>query len=199
MTKSIYPFLETIKVENFRAYNLEYHQNRLDKTIYGNFGVKSNIILKDLITPPTKNLYRCRVVYDKNLINVEYIPYTMRKIESFKIVESNIEYRYKSTNRDEINQLLLQKQNNDDIIITQNESLKDTSIANIALYIDNIWFTPTNPLLKGTMRAKLIKEKKIFERELRVDDLKIASKFAIMNAMIGFYEIQRGVIVIIQN
>ena len=124
-------FFETIRVENFKAFNLEYHQERLDRTIYDNFGLKSTILLNNLIKPPSSNLYRCRVIYSRTSLKVEYIPYRQREFKSFKIVESDIEYSYKSTNRDSLNSL--QEDGFDDIIITKNTIIRDTSIANIAL------------------------------------------------------------------
>ncbi len=45
-------------------------------------------------------------------------------------------------------------------------------------------------MLEGTSRAKLIEKKEIFEKDISLDMLKKASKIALMNAMIDFYEIK---------
>ena len=189
VTKSISPFLETIRVERSKIFNLEYHQERLNTTIEENFNQKSDIILKSLITPPTNRLYKCRVIYDRRVQKIDYLPYSIKKFRTFKLINSTIIYRYKSTNRDEINSLFAQKKSCDDIIIVKKDLLQDTSIANIAIFINDIWLTPKTPLFKGVIRAKLLNEKKIFPANLTIEDLKETKKFAIMNAMVGFYEI----------
>lgn len=182
-------FFETVRVENFDPQNIFYHNLRLNKTIKENFDLDANIDLKDFIKAPSSKTYRCKVTYDKKIKNIEFAKYVPRKFEKFKIVHSDIEYRYKKTDRAEINALFEKKEDYDDIIIVKNKLLCDTSIANIALFINNVWLTPKQPLLKGTMREKLLEEKYIFEEDLRVSDLKKANKFAIMNALIGFITI----------
>lgn len=177
-------------MQKYKAKNLSYHQARLNTTIFENFGIKGDIDLNRLISPPDENFYRCRVVYGKRVQKIEYLPYILKKINSFMVLEADINYHYKSINRDDINHLLKQKKDCDDILIIKNGKLQDTSIANIALSIDGIWLTPQNPLLEGTMRAKLLNEKKIFRKDLMIDDLKKMKKFAIMNAMVGFLELE---------
>ena len=152
--------------------------------------MRGNIDLKKIIFPPDEKFYRCRVIYDKKIQKIEYLPYILKKPKSFMLIESDINYPYKSTNRNDINKLLKQKKYCDDIIIVRNKKLRDSSIANIALFINGLWLTPKEPLLKGTMRAKLLKEKKIFPSNLIINDLKKMEKFAIMNAMIGFLELK---------
>jgi len=184
-------FIETISVQGLKAKNLSYHQSRLNQTISSNFGTDHKIDLQNSITPPDTNFYRCRVIYDTKIIKIEYLPYVMKKLYSFKVLESNIEYPYKNTNRAEIDELLSKKEDCDEIIIAKNGLLRDTSIANIAIFKNNRWQSPHVPLLKGTMRAKLLDEKKIITANLTIDDLKKAKRFAIMNAMIGFVELQK--------
>jgi len=74
----------------------------------------------------------------------------------------------------------------DEIIIEQNGYLTDTTIANIAFYDGERWITPAKPLLKGTMRAKLLDEGLLHEKEIKKEDLKNYSQVALINAMIGF-------------
>ena len=181
-------FFETIKIQNQQIFNIDEHNQRLNKTIYDIYHKKSFINLKQLITPPKDNkLYRCKVTYNTTIQNINFYPYNTKKIQSFKILLSDINYSYKSTNRDNINLLFQQKNDMDDIlIIDKNMLLKDTSIANIALKINGIWKTPKKPLLKGTIRAYLLKKHFLQEEELKLDDIYKLESFAIMNAMIGF-------------
>jgi len=71
-------------------------------------------------------------------------------------------------------------------LIVKNSLITDTSIANIAFFDSIRWVTPALPLLKGTTREKLLREGKIFEENIHVDDLERFSKVALMNAMIDF-------------
>ena len=102
------------------------------------------------------------------------------------IYDDDISYKYKSTNRDKINELFVKKGKCDDILIIKGGFITDTSIANIALYKDGIWYTPSNPLLKGTTRERLLDEKKIIQKTIKIQNLKEYSKIALMNAMIDF-------------
>jgi 4-amino-4-deoxychorismate lyase len=178
--------LETIKIEDGNIKNISYHQNRFDKSRRELFNSTHKIDLLSLIKTPPKALFRCRILYDESVKSIEYIPYKERKIEKLKIVPSNIEYNYKYANRDELNSLLEGWGEYDEIIIEKNGYLTDTTISNIAFYTNGKWFTPTTPLLKGTMRAKLLDDGFLHKKEIKKEDLKNYSQMALMNSMIGF-------------
>lgn len=109
---------------------------------------------------------KCRVIYGREIEEITYTSYQIRPVHSLQIVYSDdIDYTYKSTDRSVINELFARRQEQDDILIVKNGLLTDTSIGNIALFDGNEWYTPKQPLLKGTRRASLlamnlIKEKK---------------------------------------
>ena len=183
-------FFESIKILDGKIYNLKYHNQRVKKTLHDIYHVDKDIELKDFINAPKRGLYKCKVVYSKTLQNISYSIYHPKELKSFKLINSNIEYNYKSVNRDQIDNLFAKRENCDDIIIIQDNLIKDTSIANIALFDGLKWFTPKTPLLKGTQRAKLLEEKIVFEKDLKLKDLEKSTKFAIINAMIGFKQIK---------
>lgn len=186
--------LETIRCVDGKAHHLEYHQQRVNFSI-AKIGWSIQYNLKTLISPPDDNLYRCRFVYNDKNYTIEYIPYKKRDIKSFKIITNdNITYNLKYSDRSEIDNLFSQKDKADEIIIVKNNLLTDTSIANIALHINNRWLTPKNPLLYGTTRARLLEQNYIYEADLTIIDLKKAQKIAIMNAMVGFMVIENGII-----
>ena len=86
----------------------------------------------------------------------------MRSIRTLKLVTANhIDYRYKSTDRSELNRLTAQKGNCDDIVIVKNGFITDTSFTNLALFDGHQWLTPAHPLLAGTQRALLLEQGKI--------------------------------------
>ena len=178
--------LETIKVEDGKAANLLYHQKRFDKSRQDLFENAMEIDLSTVIKAPATNLYRCRILYDTDIRSIEYIPYRSKVIQSLKVVASNIEYVYKYANRDAFNTLLQAHPDVDEIIIEKEGLITDTTISNLAFYDGGQWFTPENPLLQGTMRAKLLDEKFLLETPIQKKDIEKYSHVALMNAMIGF-------------
>ncbi|MEO1938214.1 MAG: aminotransferase class IV family protein [Sulfurimonas sp.] len=179
-------FLETIKAIDGEVKYLEYHQKRYE-SVLNSLGIKQVHNLKELLNPPKKGFYRCRVVYSIENVKVEYIPYKKRQIHQLKLLESNtIEYSRKYADRRELDALFLQKGEGDDILIIKNGFVSDTSIANLAFFNGEHWLTPKTPLLQGTTRARLLEEGKIFEKDIRVEDIYTYKKIALMNAMIDF-------------
>jgi 4-amino-4-deoxychorismate lyase len=190
-------FLETIRVEEGRVYNLKWHNLRLNSTRGDFFKNISPLDLREFIkNPPKSGLYRCRVIYSKDIENIEYIPYTPKIFKSFKIVDSDINYSYKYLDRRELDGLRVDGV--DEVIVEKGGYLRDTTIANIAFFDGKDWITPKNPLLNGTMRAKLIYEKRLILRDIQSEDLKHFLGFALMNAMIGF-QIQKNITIDLKN
>lgn len=179
-------YFETIKCEDFEVFNLDYHQKRVANTI----GL--NINLQEYINPISEELLRCKLIYDENgVVDVLYFPYKKREIKSFKIIFDNeIEYSKKYLNRAKLDELYEKRDDCDEVIIIKNEIVTDTTIANIAIFYENSWITSKNCLLGGTTRARLLEEKRLFEKDITLDMLKNASKVALMNVMIGFDEIK---------
>lgn len=194
LKKSISPFLETIKLEGGFFSALAFHQTRMDETRAAFFdnpeALSLPLALMKTGSIPPKGLYRVRVIYSETIESIEFIPYEKREVNSLKLIEANIDYRYKYEKRPELNTLFQQKKKCDDILITQNGFLTDTSIANIALLKEGIWYTPKSPLLKGTKRAALLHHGLIVEADIHQDDLLSYEKVRLFNAMIEFGEIE---------
>ena len=182
--------LETIKIEDGKIYNIEWHNKRFNRSRKKLFQKQEILNLEEFITPPQKGLYRCRILYSKDIDSIEYIPYTPKIIDSIKIIKSNIDYGYKYSDRKEINSLL--ENSYDEIIIEKNGLLTDTSIANIAFYNGKEWLTPKTPLLHGTIREKLLFENFLIVKNIKKKEIQNFSHFALMNAMIGF-QIQKNI------
>jgi len=181
-------FLETIRILDAQAMNLSYHQKRYE-SVLKHFGIKKFRCLEELMDPPKEGLYRSRVVYSPqhiDLIDVEYVKYHKKKIRTLKIiVDEEIDYTFKSTNRSALDALYAKKEEAEDILIIKDGYITDTSIANIAFY-DGVWKTPQHPLLKGTTRQRYLDQGKLFVENIRVDEIKNFSKVALLNAMIDF-------------
>lgn len=179
-------FLETIKSIDGKVYNISYHQKRYE-SVLSTFGISVYKNLEEYLRPPLNGLYKCRLAYTLDSISITYHAYTKKNIHSLHLVyDDTIVYNKKSTNRAKIDELYSLKEECDDILIVKNGFITDTSIANVAFYKNDIWYTPTFPLLKGTTRQRLLENGFLCTADIKVEDLKMYSQTAILNAMIDF-------------
>jgi 4-amino-4-deoxychorismate lyase len=186
--------LETIRCVEGTAQNLPYHQQRLERSLQ-ELGFTHRFDLESLVSPPRTGIYRCRFVYDDAAYAVEYIPYLPKSIASLRLVyEDTIEYPLKYTDRTLLNRLFERREGCEDVLIVKDGLLTDTTIANIALFIEGRWLTPNTPLLEGTTRSRLIERRFLTPSLLRPDHIAKATKIAVMNAMMGFVEVENGII-----
>jgi 4-amino-4-deoxychorismate lyase len=181
---------ETIKVEDGIIFNIKWHNERCNKSRKELFKSTNELLLQEYISPPRSGLYRCKISYNQTVQSVEYFPYKAKTFKHFKVVKSNLNYSYKYTNREALEKLF--KHNYDEVIIEKDGLITDTSIANIAFFDGESWLTPTTPLLEGTTRARLLSEGFLILGDIRKEEIKNYSHFALMNAMLGF-RIQKSV------
>ena len=188
------PLLETIKCKDGKLFNIEFHQKRFENAQLEYFGISTKIKLTKEITLPEsvkKGLFRCRVTYSGSINSIEFFPYQARKINSLKLVEDNeVNYRYKYTDREKLNQLFEKRGICDDIIIVKNGCVADSFVANLVFFDGEKWVTPDTPLLPGTQRAKLLQEKNIFEIRITPQHLSKYKKVGLINALNNFEEMQ---------
>jgi 4-amino-4-deoxychorismate lyase len=138
-----------------------------------------------------RNIFKCRIVYSENIESIEILPYTVKKISSLKTVVCNdIEYSAKSADRERINNLFLMKGGCDDILIIKNNLVTDTSFANVLFSDSDKLYTPAAPLLKGTMREKLIDDNKVSVININIDDIKSFQYITLINAMMDPWQIK---------
>lgn len=179
-------FLETIKIQGGKPFHLEYHQQRYE-SVLSSLGETVFKKLHDFLTPPKEGLTRCRIVYSKESLEISYYSYIKRNIYKLKLIfDDTIEYDKKHADRSRLDEYFTLKEDADDILIIKNGLVTDTSIANIAFFDGEIWLTPREPLLRGTTRARLLDNGKIFEADIDVNGLKNYKKVALLNAMIDF-------------
>lgn len=182
--------IESIKLEDGKFFNLFYHEQRMRKSLESLCGADEDVNLEKLFSEldvPQAGLYKCRIVYDEVSKSVEFSPYTPKKINSLKLVESNgISYEYKYTDRKDLDKLFEKREDCDDILIIKKGLVTDASYANIVFRKEKLWYTPWSPLLKGTMRQKLIDDNVIIPEQILEEDLQSYKTFKLINAMIGF-------------
>ena len=182
--------LETIKIKDGRAFNLPFHQARMDSTRWQLWQQPQSFLLRNGVLPETigEGCFKWRIIYGKEFYQEEFIPYSPKKIQCLKLVEANdLVYDFKYADRRILEQLRDEKREScDDIIIVKNGKITDTSFANLVFFDGKDWWTPKKPLLAGTQRAWLLYEQKIKEMEIKPEQLNMFSHCKLINAMIGF-------------
>ena len=172
--------------------NLEWHQRRVDATL-NHFSPKgyteeNSFPLAEILGAcniPSNGLYRCRILYDLNAIEVEFFPYTPRQIKTLRLIEAPVgyDYSYKYADRKVLEELFAQRGDADEILITRDGWITDTSIANIAFRKGDRWYTPSRPLLAGTTWKRLITNGILIHRPIHKSQLHHFDSFRIFNAM----------------
>jgi len=184
--------VETIKLKDGVFEDVDLHNERFNSSRKALFNMNEPMDLNRILELKEYNkagLFKCRIVYNREIIKVEFVPYVLKQIRSLKLVNAEIDYAYKYEDRTNINKLLELRGSCDDILIVKNGRLTDTSAANIAFFDNDRWYTPLNPLLKGTKREKLLRSKRIFEEDLMPKDLIRFEKAAIFSTMVDFGDI----------
>ena len=110
-------FIETICIYKGHILNIEAHTTRMQSTAeHFNFAAPTIPDLTELIPRKMDNKkVRCTITYGSEISNIQFIEYTQRRITSLKIVESEIDYSYKFSDRKLLNDLLLQKEECDEM------------------------------------------------------------------------------------
>ncbi len=181
-------FIETIRLHDGEWHNLSRHNRRMNATRKAVFGTSDLLDISEFVTAlPSRGVHKCRIVYNRQILEVSFSPYTVRTVRSLRTVYSDtIRYRYKNADRSALEALFALRGSQDDVLIVRNGLLTDTSIANIALEKEGIWYTPKHPLLKGTQRARLLEEERLTECDIPADEIYSYSRIALFNAMIDF-------------
>lgn len=155
------------------------------------FSCTDKIYLEDVIKIPSElnnDIYKCRIIYDVNIIKIEFQPYQIKPIHSIHLVpDNNFDYHYKWLDRSRFAAHLANTQS-DDILIVKNGFLTDTSYANITFFDGVKWRTPATPLLPGIRRQLLLDAGEIIAEALLPKDLRHFQYAKLLNAMLDWKE-----------
>ncbi len=181
-------FLETVKVVNGEFIHPEYNLQRMKQTMNEVFRTSvPDTFFKDIIIPEQmkRDVVKCRILYSKSIDEVEFQLYTCRKVVSLKLVDGgDIDYSRKYADRSSLLRLLQEKGECDDILITQNGKITDTSYSNVVFSDGTSYYTPKTYLLNGTCRQRLIAEGKVTPIDISIDDLSSFKELFLINAML---------------
>ncbi len=179
--------LESIKCQDGVLYNLAAHQNRMRTSMHKLLGVEAKLDLKRAIkkvSVPRKGLYKCRIIYGSDIDRIEFVAYDRTEIMDVVFVHDNaLSYSHKLLDRACIEKHSKAFSHDTEVIFIKNDRLTDASYSNIALYNGAEWHTPTYPLLKGTMRKRLLEKGKIKRKDIMYNDIKAYSHISFINAL----------------
>lgn len=191
-------FLETIYIKGGLPRHLDWHQRRVEATLKycypTEFANEEPFQLEEILSacsPPGQGVYRCKVAYDFHTLSVEFFPYQSRIVNSLHLIEApaGYDYSFKYAERLILEELYAQRGSADDILITKDGWITDTSIANIAFRKEDRWYTPSIPLLAGTTWKRLVKAGIITPRPIHQDDVGRYDAFKVFNAMNDWEEV----------
>ncbi|WP_024789967.1 aminotransferase class IV [Lebetimonas sp. JH292] len=185
-------FIETVLVKNGKIQNLNYHLKRMEKTLKHFFNSEKLKIKSEKLNFNDLDNARVRITYSYDGIrNIEVFPIKKRNFRKFKIVEIDFNYPFKYKNRKQFSILHSTFSIDfDEFILVKNSLITDTTISNLAFFTGSKWITPKYPLLKGTKRQEMLEKGLIKKENIHIYDLPYFKKMAMINAILGFKEIE---------
>lgn len=186
-------FIESIQLRDGVFKRLELHQPRLQKAMAAFYPNVPAIDLAEILKQseyPTEGLFKCCIVYDSEIRQMDFSPYVRREIQTLRVVETDMASApYKSEDRSALSAAFAKRGDCDDVLLVRNGLLTDSSYCNVALFDGESWITPRLPLIYGVNRAQLLSEGKLIEKDIKLDDLLNFQSICLFNAMIEFGEI----------
>jgi len=185
-------FIETLLVKDGEIQNLKYHLSRMEKTYKhfkwkiknGKWRINNKLRIEN-------GKWRVRVTHNQyGIQKIETFPIKKRSFKKFKLITINFDYKFKYKNRNQFSILNSQFSIYDELILVKNNLITDTTISNLAFFTGKEWITPKYPLLNGTKREELIQKGVLKETNIHISDLKYFKKMAMINAILGFFEIE---------
>jgi len=186
----MYPLFESIKVVNGNLLNMAMHQQRVNKARATLLGIHQQLSLEDHIEVPprySKGVVKCRIPYGVEIGKIAFTEYSAKRIVTLKqIACESFDYSHKYQDRSKLAQLYQLRGACDEILITIDSLITDASYCNIALYDGSGWYTPKEPLLAGTQRAKLLAAGILTKSDIHISDLESFKKLVLINSMLEF-------------
>lgn len=179
--------IESIKLLDGEYCNLFFHEQRMSRSLRTLCGAEEHFHLEEFLRrldTPKQGLFKCRIVYDEQSMDVQFVPYRPAYPRSLRLIEHDrISYEYKYADRKLLDRLFGLRKGCDDILIVKKGMITDTSYGNVVFKRGKNWYTPWSALLKGTQRQKLLERNMVFEEEIGTADLSTFESFKVINAM----------------
>ncbi len=177
---------ESIKIVDGVVYNVPYHLARMQRAQLIYFKDAPLIQTINIIVPKQYQIgvVKCKVIYDSVIIEMQFEHYQKRIVQNYKCIsDDNISYSHKYLDRTELNFYQPYLENFVEVLIIKHAMVTDAVYSNVCFWDGVQWFTPKYPLLKGTMRAKLLHENKIKEALILQNEIPFYKRISFINAM----------------
>ena len=183
----MYPLFESICIQDGKLINLHWHEVRFHNAYSYHYDQPPPFnLLEGLGIPPefAQGKVKLRIRYNQQDRNFHFEHYQFQKIQSLQLVYTmELDYQYKYSQREKLETLFAKRGNCDDVLIVREGWITDSSYANVVFFDGKDWWTPKNPLLEGTCRARLLAQGIIKEAELGVEDIKNFKGLKLVNAL----------------
>lgn len=181
-------FLETICILDGIIGNALAHEERVLQTAtHFGFTAQGRFVRelgRSLPSDLREGKVKCRVLYHETIEEITFERYQPKRVKSLKLMEAFPDYRFKYADRQALEALLQQKGECDEILITRDGFITDTSYSNVVLTQEGKLFTPARPLLNGTKRRKLLQMGIIQPKDIHRDSLGEYERVILINAML---------------
>lgn len=193
-------FIETICYEQGCFQQIDLHNERFNRTRQQFFRLQTPLQLELFLSVPAylkDKTVKCTVTYGTDIVRIDYNLYQIRPVNSLQmVVDDTIDYAFKYADRTKLNSLFNLRHQSDDILIIKNGLITDTSYANIVLGKEGKWYSPSNPLLKGTRIDSYFHQGLVTPALLLPSDLPLYSEARIVNSMIS---LEKSPVILIEN
>ena len=183
----MYPLFESLCVQDGIILNTQWHKDRFQKAYLQNFGYLTSFDLLEGISIPVKfnqGKVKLRIRYNHKHRDFHFEHYQMKEIQSLRLVYTEeLNYSHKYSRRENLESLFDQRGDCDEVLIIKNGRITDSSYSNVVFFDGQDWWTPKDPLLEGTCRARLLNQGIIKQSFLKVRDLKNFEGLKLINAM----------------
>ena len=202
---SAFQLLETLRWRPDEGYYLlDRHLSRISQSAeYFSFPFDSSAVRQQLDQAAAQwtGQMRVRLLIDQNgEIEIQSFdmpsaasPFTRARLARDPIDSNNVFLYHKTTCRDVYAPATAERTSDTDVILfNERDELTESTIANVALKLDGVWYTPpiSCGLLAGTMREKLLATGELTEKVLLVDDLQRAQGIRLINSVRGAVDVE---------
>lgn len=188
--------VESIRADDGCFDQLGPHIDRMKRSRKELFGIEAPPGLEGALERASDSIgdgrWKVRVLYDEEIRGVEANLYIPRLYRRAALVEGgSVNYAHKTVDRPELDELTRRAEaaGADTALIVSGGRITDFSYANAAFFDGDSWWTPEDPLLRGTRRARLLSEGRITTAQLSVSDLYRFVSVCPINAMLPLGEI----------
>jgi 4-amino-4-deoxychorismate lyase len=186
--------IESIKILNGKIHHLSLHEARANHSRKILFGSKSSISLRPYINIPQdfrSGLVKCRIIYTDKIEDIKFEKYSIKEIKSLKVIYCDeVTFDHKYLERPQLDSLYDLKGNEDEIMIVKNGMITDAYYYNLVFKKVDQYFTPSSPLLEGTMRSNLISKNRIITVPIPLIEMINFESVYLINAMTKLGQIE---------